>query len=68
MMEETITIKSISMTDLNPAHLADSTQANEGSFMSVNSSKMSGSIPSNRMFINNQFSINEYSKISPYKS
>ncbi len=68
MMEETITIKPVSMTDLNPAHLADSSQSNERSFMSVNSSKMSGSVSSNRMFINNQFSISEYAKFSPYKS
>lgn len=68
MMEETVTIKPVSMTDLNPAHLADSSQVNERSFTSVNSSKLSGSISSNRMFINNQFSISEYSKISPSKS
>lgn len=68
-MEETITIKPVSMSDLNPAHLAESSHLNEGSFMSMNSSKMSGSsLSSHRMFINNQFSISEYAKISPHKS
>jgi hypothetical protein len=61
MMENTIAIKSITSEDLNPQHYSELEQSriHESSFTSNNSmSRLSST--SNKMVINNQFSISEF--------